>query len=93
MVLKELLLISPILGAFELIQFVTVMAAPNLQNFLISYVIRLSILVGLRTYVDPIFKNLNYFLRKLAFWSISKNIKCLSNLLKKFTISSKLFFN
>ena len=29
MVLKELLLIAPIIGAFELIQFVTIMAADN----------------------------------------------------------------
>ena len=64
--LKEIMLISPIIGAYEIIQFVTVMASSTFFTFIISYLVRLSLLIGLRTYVDPILKNWNFFLKKFG---------------------------
>lgn len=64
--LKENLLIQPINAAFETLQFVMFMASYNLQFFIISYVARICIIIFFRTYIDPVLKNIEFFLTKLA---------------------------
>jgi len=87
-ILQETLLISPIIAAFEIIQFVTVMASVTFESFIFSYLIRLSLLIGLRTYIDPIIKNINYFLNKLNLWLSSKH-PGLERFLKKYIVVKK----
>ena len=87
-ILHETLLISPIIGAFEIIQFVTVMASATFESFIFSYLIRMSLLIGLRTYIDPIIKNINYFFNKLSLWLSSKNPN-LEKFLKKYIVVKK----
>jgi len=86
--LQETLLISPIIGAFEIIQFVTVMASATFESFIFSYLIRMSLLIGLRTYIDPIIKNIQYFMNKLNLWLISKNAG-LERILKKYIVMKR----
>ena len=86
--LQETLLISPIIGAFEIIQFVTVMASATFESFIFSYLIRMSLLIGLRTYIDPIIKNIQYFMNKLNLWLISKS-PGLERILKKHIVTKK----
>lgn len=86
--LQEMLLISPIIASFEIIQFITVMASATFENFIFSYLIRMSLLIGLRTYIDPIIKNIQYFMNKLNLWLISKN-EGLERILKKHIVMKK----
>lgn len=86
--LQETLLISPIISAFEIIQFITVMASATFESFIFSYLIRMSLLIGLRTYIDPIIKNFRYFVNKLNLWLISKNQK-FERFLKKYIVMKK----
>ena len=74
-VLKENLLIQPLTAALETIQFVMFMAAYNFQLFVVSYLVRLCIIMFFRTYIDPILKNLEYNMRKFARFLVQKNPK------------------
>lgn len=86
-ILKELLLVAPIVGAFEIIQFVTIMASNDFLSFVIFYTIRLSLLVAMRTYVDPFLKNILFFSVKIATYLSTLHPR-LQRLLAKYTTSS-----
>lgn len=61
--LDEYLLVSPISTAFEILQFITFLRAPNFQFFVLSYFSRLALLLGYKTYFDPIFNNFDRYIR------------------------------
>ena len=54
--INEALLIAPILGAFELIQFVMVIGNDTFNNFVISFMIRVFLNVLFRTFLDPVIR-------------------------------------
>lgn len=44
--MSEAILVSPILGAFIIIEFLMTMGADDFQNFIISYFIEFGLVVG-----------------------------------------------
>jgi len=61
--LDEYLLVSPISTAFEILQFITFLRAPSFQFFVLFYFSRLALLLGYKTYFDPIFNNFDRYIR------------------------------
>lgn len=51
------------------------LAADTFQYFIFSYLVRMALIIIFRTYIDPILKNLELYLKKFAKWLSAKNPK------------------
>jgi len=67
-IMAESLLVSPILGAFVIIEFIMTMGAYDFQNFIISYFIETSLVVVGRIYIGPAVERIEFYVQKLAIW-------------------------
>jgi len=67
-IMSESLLVSPILGAFVITEFIMTMGADDFQNFIISYFIETALVVGGRIYIGPAVERIEYYTQKLAIW-------------------------
>ncbi|CAD8201131.1 unnamed protein product [Paramecium pentaurelia] len=63
--LEEQTLIQPLMACLEVVQFIMFMAAESFQEFVISFVIRLSLIIVFRTYINPVIRNFKHFKKKL----------------------------
>lgn len=59
--MSEAILVSPILGAFIIIEFLMTMGADDFQNFIISYFIEFGLVVGGWIYVEPAVEKLEHY--------------------------------
>jgi hypothetical protein len=48
------------------------LAAESFQDFIISYTIRMALIIAFRMYIMPILKNLEFFTQKLLTWAVDK---------------------
>ena len=53
------------MGAYDLMVFVTLLASDDFIKFTYNFVIRSSIYLVLRIYINPILQNYKYFIQKL----------------------------
>lgn len=63
------------------------MAAESFQDFIISYLIRLCLIIFFRTYISPILKNLQFFIRKIATW-ITVNYPQFAPYIQNYTVAA-----
>jgi len=67
-IMSESLLVSPILGAFVITEFVMTMGADDFQNFIISYFIETALVVTGRIYIGPAVERIEYYTQHFAIW-------------------------
>ena len=60
LIMSEALLVSPILGAFVITEFIMTMGAEDLRAFIISYFIEASIVVLTRIYLNPFVEKVEF---------------------------------
>ena len=73
LVLDEELLVSPIMGAFVVCQFLMTLGATSFLNFLICYYIDTIIMFIGRIYVDPLVEKLEHLIQRIALYLVSKS--------------------
>jgi hypothetical protein len=65
---KETLLMTPALASYELVQFIFVIGAPDLGQFIFRYVIRAILLVIYRSILEPQLKNYTHSWKSVCRW-------------------------
>ena len=81
-VMSESLLVTPILVAFNVIEFVMTMSAVDFQNFVISFFIETALTVAGRIYIGPAVEKIELYLQKLTIW-LSLKFKFFKRIIKK----------
>ena len=71
-IMEETLLMAPALAAYELVQFILVLGAPDILTFVKFYAIRTSMIFTYRTYLEPQLKNFAYTKKKFITWVTKK---------------------
>ena len=67
-VMSESLLVTPILAAFNVIEFAMTMSAVDFQSFVISFFIKTALTVAGRVYIGPAIEKIELYLQKLTIW-------------------------
>ena len=67
-VMAESLLVTPILGAFNVVEFVVTMGSVDFQGFVIAFILETALAVAGRIYIGPAVEKIEFYTQKLTIW-------------------------
>lgn len=71
-IIKEMLLITPILAGYEFIQLINLFGCRSYKTFVIVHFARMAIILLFRVLLDPIVHNIQIYKKRIYRWLMKK---------------------